>query len=320
MPTTPLSEQTAEALSRLYALAEERMARALTDALAGAQTAKAGRIRELQRMVSDEVAALESASREWIARDLPAVYHAGAVAAAETVGSSTAPFALLHRDAMQALAEQTWSDVLRSTRFLTRDTKATIRKLAEDQAARVLLGEATASKAGADLAAAVRESTDLLTIRYRNGSRHAISSWSDTLARTSTALSYQEGTLVQCEADGFEFLELFDGPGCCVGPGHDVGPFANGLVLTVAEVRANPIAHPRCARSASPRPDIASTAAAKNARRFTDAEQETMAAAERARAQVANVNTTKGFFSREREASRTGRRAREPRTARVPRS
>jgi hypothetical protein len=311
MPQPALSEQTAEALSSIFRDSEERLALALREALAGAQASKAARIRSLQQMVRDEVAFLEESSRSWLTDDLPLVYHAGATAAADKVGSSVADFTLLHREAMQALANTAWSDVLRATRFLSRDTKATIRALAKDQAARVLLGEATASGAGRDLAGAIRERTGMLTVRYANGARHGIADYADTLARTVTANSANEGGFTQMKADRIGFAEAADGPDCGLEQ-HGVPPFANGMILPLAEARANPLAHPRCARSWSPRPDISNRTEARLATP-SDASREAAALEERARADTHLVTGQRvGHFS----AGRQPRSSRTPRVAR----
>jgi hypothetical protein len=284
----------------------------------GPEGSKQRRIRALQGVIRDEMGLLERQSREWLQKQVPAVYHAGAVAAAEVTGSNAAEFLQVHREALQALADQNWKEILDATRFVSADTKRAVRKLAENQTARALLGEVTASKAGRDLAAAIREETGALSVRYANGARHGLADYSDTLARTVTANAYNAGELNQSKADGVKFMECFDGAACQLET-HNSGGFANGLVLPIEEAYKYPLAHPRCARSWGPRPDITNRTEARLAQRFTAAEQEAMAAAENARAAVANVNTTKGFFSREREAKRAARRAREPRTPRTPR-
>lgn len=229
------------------------MAEDLAKALGGREATKSRRLRSLQSAVDREVGALEKAHREFLSGPLLDAYRLGAQQAAETLGHDVV-WTQLHREAAEALAVTRWEEVLEATRFVKEDTKRTLRNLAKSAAERTILGEATASKAGRDLAEAARKEAGLLTLQYKNGARHAISDWADMSARTSSALAFNEGTFVQAAQDGIRWMECFDGLDCGL-IAHGVPPFANGMVVSLQEARNNPIAHPRCARSWSPRPD-----------------------------------------------------------------
>jgi hypothetical protein len=255
------------------------------------------------------VDAIETAHRLFLTDDLAAAYRMGAQAAAVAAGRDVV-WTQMHREALQALASTSWGDTLKATRYIRADTKRTLRKLASSAAARTALGEATAQRAGRDLAEAARKATGMLTVRYKNGARHSMSDWADTSARTSSALAFNEGTFVQADQDGIRWMECIDGPACGL-DFHGVAPFANGMVLSTREAREHPLAHPRCARSWSPRPDAKGPdRSGRTPDAFEAAEEENRRAATRL------VGGQKpGYFSVARELQRHA-----PRPPRAPRS
>lgn len=314
MPQPPEVEAAAARLTRLYEDAEIRLARQLRDAISAGEGRRASRLRALSREIERELDRLEAASRLWITTDLLTVFVAGAEAAAV----EEATFTQLHREAAQQLADRSWTDVLRRTRYVRRDTKEVLRRLARSAAERTVLEGVPAQASGARLAEAARES-GFLTVRYRDGARHSISDWADTNARTTTATAFNEGTFTQAEVDGTFWMECFDGPGCGL-ERHGVPPYANGLVLSLEEAKANPIAHPRCARSWSPRPDITNRSQARaattdRARAAEEAAQDALLARQRL---VGGQRP--GYFSVARQERRAAVRARQGgRTPRAPR-
>lgn len=73
-----------------------------------------------------------------------------------------------------------------------------------------------------------------------------------TIARTETAMAYAHGSVAGWRDSGrVERVIIFDGDGCGWGD-HDDGDLANGSIRTLDEYESNPIAHPRCVRSAAP--------------------------------------------------------------------
>lgn len=244
MAQPAISEQTARALSHIYSDAEARLAREIADTLGGSQTVPEARLRALLALVGEQMDALEEASRSWLSDDLRFVYSAGGESAAAAVGSDFA-WTQLHVEAIQALAGRTWTDVLAATRFVRRDTKAIIRRLAADAAARTVLGEVTASRSGADLARLVQRATGATTLRYSDGSRHGIRDWGDMNARTTSAQAFNSGTVTQAREDRFDWMEVFDGADCGW-VSHDDTDLANGTVRSLAECEAHSLSHPRC--------------------------------------------------------------------------
>jgi hypothetical protein len=295
----------------VYEAAQARMGTRLADALESGDRAAVARLRSLLGSVDREVDAIQTAHRLFLTDDMLAAYRMGAAAAAAAAGHDVV-WTQLHREAVQALAASNWNDVLKATKFLRADTKRTLRNLAKSAAARTVLGEATASAAGRGLADAVRKEAGLLTIRYANGARHSVADWADTSARTSSALAFNEGTFVQAGQDGIRWMECIDGPACGL-DFHGVAPFANGMVLSLREAREHPLAHPRCARSWSPRPDATGPErSGMTPDAFEAAAKENARAAERL-----VTGERRGKFSVARELQRNG--AKPPRTPRQPR-
>lgn len=82
-----------------------------------------------------------------------------------------------------------------------------------------------------------------------------------TVARTESAIAYNTGSIAAYEADGVQYVDVSDGPGC-LHQGHDdaaplpipdtlgiqEGRQADGQRWTIAEAAAWPTAHPNCVR------------------------------------------------------------------------
>lgn len=74
----------------------------------------------------------------------------------------------------------------------------------------------------------------------------------ETIARTETAYAYANSSVGGWRDSGrVEKVIIYDGDECGWS-GHDDGDLANGSIRTLDEYEANPIAHPRCVRSAAP--------------------------------------------------------------------
>ena len=71
-------------------------------------------------------------------------------------------------------------------------------------------------------------------------------------ARTETAIVTNLAATDSFSINGEVAVLLSDGPDCHLGPGHKVGPLANGLRLTLAEAQARPVSHPNCVRRIAP--------------------------------------------------------------------
>lgn len=277
-----------EALASLY-----RDAQASIDARVAAITADPDelarryrlerRLRQLSAEVELLADTLDAQARRWLSSRFPDAYALGGAAAAATTGR---PFgwAQVHVEAVNELAADAYDDLLAATRFMRRDAKAFIREAARGAARLSIVEGDTAHHAGRALARELAE-RGIAAVRYSNGARHTIATYAEMAVRTKTAQAYNAGTINQARTTGVEYFECNDGPDCGL-VSHDDAEKVNGRVYPAAVAMAHSIAHPNCARSWGPRPDITAAGDAERARRFSPDEQERMAAEERARARA----------------------------------
>lgn len=241
------------------------------------------RLNELSRDIGTEMEGLDHQMRAWLKERFPDIYRLGAIDAADQVGERFS-WSQHHRDAVQVLARQTFDDLLAATRFVRADTKRFVREAARRDAARSIIEGTPAARAGRDLATTLRSvfGTDpIAAVRYSNGARHGLADYADTVLRTTTATAFNQGTFNA--AGGVGWFEVFDGA-ACGWTSHDDTDLANGSIRSAAECAAQTIAHPRCARSFGPRPDLGDASAAQAADRSTSDEARRLAGEERARA------------------------------------
>lgn len=211
-----------------------------------------------------------------------AAYEIGSFTVAATLGTPAA-FAAIDANTIAALAKDTMADILLATRGMDESAKAFTRTMTRDWVRAKIYTGLTAEQAGVRLAAELLPN-GITAITYANGRKVGLSTYTDMVMRTKTAMAYQEGVFNQAAALGVEWMEIFDGADCGW-TSHDDLQKGNGMIVTLAQAREYPISHPNCRRSSSPRIDISSAADAKRARATTtEAQRADQEAAEQARA------------------------------------
>ena len=249
MPQPPSNDRIAQALIDLYTEAHGNLIDQLDQALAaGNRRTQVARLRELIRANETIVDSLLASTSDWLAASIPELHAAGAGAAAEVIGSSFA-WAAPHVEAVNQLAGRVWDDVAANLLDVRADTRRALQDMVRDATRASLLESKTATQAARTLAQHAA-ADGLWSVEYANGARHTIADYADSVIRTTTAEAYNQGSIEQCRGDGIEQVEYVDGPGCHVGPGHDNGPLANGLVVALEDVVT--ISHPRCRRALLP--------------------------------------------------------------------
>lgn len=304
MPQPQAVTDAAEELIALYREAQTTLMDELGRALGEpSRWRQVRRLRELIGTNAEIVATLEAGTRGWLVGSLAEIHALGAAAA--LAEGATFAWSMPHIDAVQALATKAWEEIAPNLRHIDAAGRGALRTMARDAARGTLLEGRTAAQSGRLLE---RWAADrgFAEVTYRNGARHLIGDYADTVARTVAAEAYNNGTFTQLGADGVEWVEVFDGPDCGW-TSHDDADKANGTVRRIDDAMSHSLSHPRCARSFGGRPDVTSAEQAAQARRFTDEEQARMAAEERARAASAPV-TLSG-------RARAGRVARTPRAS-----
>lgn len=216
------------------------------------------RLRELELAVKELTAHADVQARRWFESSLPAVYQLGGQAAA-SVGAFA--WSAPHLDAVAALAQDAFSDLLAATDHVNRTTRILVRELARSETLLSVTAGRTATEASRDLRR-VLEERGVWAVTYRDGSRHGLAEYAEVVVRTKSAQAYNAGTLNHATAHGVEYFEVGDGVDCGW-TSHDDSTKANGRIVTAAVARAAPVSHPNCRRSFMPRPEISSEAEAR---------------------------------------------------------
>lgn len=223
---------------------------------------KRRRLAELQQAIEDKMATLDAQTREWVSTQLVRPYAMGAAAgAAELAQPAGAVWALLPEEAISRMATDTIGELLKSTRYVRRSTKALIRAIARDEILSKFTQGRTAVQAGKRVRQ-ILETRGIHAIRYADGSRHGLAEYSQMLVRTKTAQAYNLGSLEAQEVLGIEFWECFDGPSCGLTT-HKDPVRALGRVFDKDTALKYPVSHPNCRRAWGARPDIKTKAAAE---------------------------------------------------------
>lgn len=259
---------------------------------------------------------LDADTRGYVSATIPAVYQVGAA----STGLFTS-WSQTSLEAMQALANQNYNELLGTVQDVEGTTRRVLRDLARAGALDVVVGGKPVGGAGRDLANLIQDAQGrVMTVTYANGAVHSLADWADTALRTQTALAYNAGAIGQYREFGIGWVELSDGADCGL-TSHDDPEIANGLVVPLDVAEAYPLAHPRCGRSILPRPDIetADQAADWNGQRDPD-ELQRLAERERARAEKGTITGRR--FRVDTETARASRRIHRepiPRQQRQPR-
>lgn len=294
----------ADELIGLWRESHTRLLGELADAVADDRLwRRRARLRDLLAVHAEVIDELTVGTRLWLGSRLPVVHALGAAVAVRAGGRHV--WSQPHIEAITHLARRTWTDVAQHLTDIDADGRRVLRGLARASARNMLLEGVPAGSAGRELErAAAREG--LWSVRYANGARHGIGDYADTLARTVSAEAYNDGTFTQAEADGFGWMEVFDGPDCGW-TSHQDPDKANGTIRRLEDCQAHSLSHPRCARSFAPAPHVTSETEAAAGRRYTPEEQARMAAEEAERARTAPVTLSgRTRPSRNRTRARQG--------------
>lgn len=304
-------ERTAQQLIRLYEQAQADMDAELEALANEARYAKRRtRARQVAANIETSMAALQASSSVWISNKLPGIYQLGAEDTAVRLGERF-EWNPQHSTQLQALATETWDDVLARTRYVTDEARKWARQQVGRQTRLAVLEGRTAEQAVRALVSEAGAVADMFggpvgLVRYSDGSYRRLADWADSAIRTTTARVHVAGTLNMGAQLGVRFYEGADGQACHL-YGHDDGPLVDGRVFPIETAMAHPLAHPRCRRAWIPRVDVRTPSQASTAESLRPAEQ----MADQAQAEADRAET----FRRARVA-RSPRAPRTPRTAR----
>ncbi len=267
-----LADRTVQAYIDGWVRIQKELTRLADDPLRMAATR---RLRAMQATIESIVDGRDDdAAVDFVSNVLPKVYAAGAAAGAPQ-GAGDFVWEQIHQQAVQTLAQSTWSDLLNATQGVRDSTKQLIRTVAKDQALQAAVTGQTSQQAAREMRRILRES-GVSAVTYADGSRHGLGEYAEMTQRTKSAVGYNIGTLNA--AAPTQFFEIFDGPDCGLSF-HEDPTLANGLIVDRDTSFKYVIAHPNCRRAFGPRPDILS---ADQAHRTPPSVTEEQVAAQRA--------------------------------------
>lgn len=216
--------------------------------------ATARELREASRIIEAILATLLAETVAWIERYVPEMYRQGAEEAARSMVLATPGEVarnLLRSDAhlqsLDALARNLLDDMARTTEYVNRDAKRTLREIGRRQLTKAMARTNPAARIP-DFRAEMEEQG--VKFVDRSGRRWSMSRYAEMSLRTQSAVILNAGA-------GNAALEL-GSPGVAIsdgGPGDVDEPcrVANGQVWSVAYWLAHLIEHPNCRRSGAPK-------------------------------------------------------------------
>ncbi|MBT2439621.1 hypothetical protein J7E93_05690, partial [Streptomyces sp. ISL-36] len=154
-------------------------------------------LEEFKQAIADFRHRVDEEAAQFIRRQLPHLYEEGARATAEALGT-TFTWTLFHRDALQALASDSYADFLRRSqeaeRMANRFYRA-VRQAARREVPLLAAGNMTAKQAARSLARRLATEHQLTHVVYRNGARVPVHVWAEAATLAKSAVAYNAGTL-----------------------------------------------------------------------------------------------------------------------------
>lgn len=214
------------------------------------------RLAEFQAVIVDFQQRVDAEARAFVTRQLPLLYEQGAQQAAEALGGRFT-WTLIHTEALQSLAADSYADFLRRSQEEQRMAAAfyrAVRAAARREVPLLAAGNTTALQAASALAERLAAEHQLLYVIYRGGARMPVQAWAESAVLAKSAVAYNAGTLNRAREAGVQYMQVFDGTGCGW-TSHKDPDKATGTLRSVEDAAAWPISHPRCGRAFGPRPD-----------------------------------------------------------------
>jgi hypothetical protein len=248
----------------------------------GASRNALARLAKLRAAVQRLQGVVDENGKVWLRQAMPLAYTEGGVAAVTTIGAGdefawTQP----HVEALQRMIGGAYDDLLHASQEAGRTSAGFAERVRRAVAGlpAQLIAQRTPGQAGRQIA---RELADggLTGVVYKDGSRFGVDHYVGMVARTNTALAYNDASFLEYQDAGVKYLEVFDGPSCGW-RSHDDSDKADGTVRPIDDCIAFSIAHPNCQRAFGARLDVASKSEARQAVSLrTDAQRADAAAVE----------------------------------------
>lgn len=205
-------------------------------------------IRGLLTRIRFAAAELDGASLAFAEQTLSRIYAAGMAVAVEASGGSAA-FTLVHREALEMIALDTYNDLAAATQYLEPSVKRVIREAVKAR-------NALSASAGTSVQTDVRALVRLLNERGVGafidsaGREWALDTYAEMVVRTKSAQAYNTATVLKAEETGTTAFEIRDGERS----GHEACVRYSGKTCTPKWALEHPIEHPNCVRGFGPLP------------------------------------------------------------------
>jgi hypothetical protein len=267
------------------------------------QATKRKRLAGIQDEIEGILEEMDSSARAWIQANLPQVYGLGAAAGASDAGVEKFVWNNISQEAVQRLATRLYDSLKNAHQFVGKTTRELISSVVRDQSLKTAIQGRTATDAAREMRRLL-EDKGIHAVRYADGSKHGLAEYSRMAIRTETATAYNSGTLHGSGKDCLYF-QIADGPECGLSY-HDDPNLALGMVVDRDTAEKYLISHPNCRRAFGPRPDIRTSAEAKEAESFITPDQ---TKAQRAADQASRAQQRRVAQSRARVARREANKA-----------
>lgn len=261
-PTLLAADDAIAELLRAYTVAEVELRRELDrlirrtilDPTSSARYRR-GQVSNLLVRIAEHRAALDRQALVFASEHMSQIYGEGMLRAQrllqagglDALGSPS--FSLIHRQAVELLAADTFDDLARASAFLDDSARRTIREASK---LRTTAGAIRGSSVGRDTTALARELARSGVSGFTDavGRQWRLSTYAEMVVRTKSAQAYNVGTALRTEETGTTALEILDGERSR----HEECLAYSGDTCSPLWSIQNPIQHPNCVRSFSPLP------------------------------------------------------------------
>lgn len=214
-----------------------------------------GQVSNLLVRVAEVRARLDRQALLFASEHMSQIYGAGmtraqrllAAGGADALGAPS--FSLLHRQAVELLAADTFDDLAAATDYLDTAARRAIREAAK---VRTTVGAITGSSVPEDTRALVRRFARQGVSGFVDsaGRSWRLGAYAEMVVRTKSAQAYNVGTVLRTEETGTDALEIRDGERSR----HEECLEFSGTTCSPLWALEHPIQHPNCVRSFSPLP------------------------------------------------------------------
>lgn len=204
-------------LIQIYREAQENLVKIISE------KAAKGRVTDYQAnllaQVNKELEKLNKQAQEWVNEAIPSNYQKGIEqvgAALETTGIDVpdVSFAKLHKDAIELIAKNTFNDLIDANSFVGREIRDALRQAGLDAIGQKLAQGQTVLQCKKNLIDAIIDQ-GINAIKDSRGRYISLSSYAETVARSTTREATNRATLNQLTELGYDLVKISSHASSC---------------------------------------------------------------------------------------------------------